>query len=178
MSREEKDPHLTHLKGLLEMCLSAKLLLNEIFAPLKMFLSENEINTQLSKRTGKIPNSIYRDKNNSVSFNVTMFLRYWSAMLEIFEENEKETDQLPNLADLVKKYKKLITAISQIEGEISLEGAVENHLSVISETVLFFEQNPFSGKKEKQTILNILKEQPDVRTHIMNKRIERMTKVD
>lgn len=178
MNKEEKDPYLTHLKGLLEMYLSSQLLAKEIVAPLRDFLSESEINKELSSKTGKVLNSIYRDKNTGVSFNAAMFLRYWKALLEIFEEKAKDKDKLPSLNDLVAKYKEVINAISQIEGEISFDSAVNNHVQLLGELVAFFEKQPFSGRNEKKNVLNILKKRTDIQQALIQQRKERMNKVD
>ncbi|GIN98110.1 hypothetical protein J6TS1_39800 [Siminovitchia terrae] len=183
MDKGDKDPQLRNLKELFEMYLSSQLLFNEIFAPLKIFLKESEINAALSEKTGKIPNSIYRDKNTSISFSTVTFLRYWNALLQIYDEHEQDKDQLPTLNDLVKKYKEVITAVSQVEGEISLEEAVNNHFQLTVEVVSYYERNPISPtKKPKLKVLNLLKKRSDIQQALLDKQIqkrkERMNKID
>lgn len=178
LTEEIKDRRLTHLKGLLEMYLSSQILSIEIFKPLNSFLSESEINNLLSEKTGKMRNSIYRDKNTSVIYSMPMFFRYWNALLEIFENEKRDVRELPSLSDLVLKYKSLINTISQIEDEINLETAIENNFFVIGELVDFFRNQPLSQKNEKELLMKTLEQRDDIKEFLIEKRKKRMKQVD
>jgi hypothetical protein len=168
-----------NLRELIEMYLSSQLLHNEVIEPLRGFMTDKEIRRQLSVKTGKEMNSVYRDIRTSVSFNTVMFLRYWKALLSIYIEKGRDKSCLPDLVALTEKYSKVIHAASYIEGEIDFESAIESYLDLITDVVLYYEAHPLPhNRKTKRTFLEMLCSCKNVQGEIARRRKERMIQVD
>lgn len=170
---------LKNLKGLMEMYLSSMLLNREIIHPLRSYLPDNVIRKRLAEETGKDINSIYRDEGTGTIYNGIMFLRYWKAFLVIHKEVAKGKSEPKQIESILQEYESHLKMISEIEGEVDFQSAIERHLPYILDIIKYFDENELpQNRKVKIKLLKQLKMNEQVIANLKNRRRERMTSID
>ncbi|MBN7453241.1 hypothetical protein I3U53_24670, partial [Mycobacteroides abscessus subsp. abscessus] len=164
-----KDKRLRNLRELCEMYLCSSFITEEIISAFKEHLAQKDIRRILSEKTGREVNSIYRDERAGNVFNAITLIRYWKAALEMKEElmngtmssftkNSDSSDiSILEIEEIIRKYGETIESISELDGEIEFDEAVENHFDVIYRVVEYYDKNPLPGNRmvKKQLLIEL-----------------------
>ncbi|TCI42966.1 MULTISPECIES: hypothetical protein [unclassified Exiguobacterium] len=182
-----KDKRLRNLRELCEMYLCSSFITEEIISSFKEHLAQKDIRRILSEKTGRELNSIYRDERAGNVFNAIMLIRYWKAALEMKEELKngtmssftKDSDpsdiSILDIEEIIGKYGDIIDSVSELDGEVGFDEAVQNHFDVIYRVVEYYDKNPLpENRMVKKQLLTELNDRPDIRERKNKLRTERM----
>lgn len=173
------DDSLKNLKGLMEMYLSSMLLNREFIDPLRSYLPDKTIRKRLAEETGKDINSIYRDERTGTIYNGIMLLRYWRAFLVIHKEVAQGKSEPKRIESILQEYESHLKMISEIEGEVDVQSAIERHLHCILDVIQHFERHPLpQNRTVKINLLKQLQMNEQVLAGLKHRRRERMTSID
>lgn len=93
-----------------------------------------------------------------------------------FTKNSDSSDiSILEIEEIIRKYGETIESISELDGEIEFDEAIENHFDVIYRVVEYYDKNPLPGNRMvKKQLLIELNDRPDIRERKNKMRIERM----